>query len=163
MLLTQVNLKIFVVTAKRLSNALLRGQHEQGAKTRNQYAARRCLMITRLTLNSLWDVSHDPAEHPRRYLPRKRLLRPRFNFHKIKSRVRISLRISNFGLLPFHTFCGGYLLVLATVLRCRRYTFSFDAKSRIYILLLNIFSPRVPRVTLVPCPNTTQSAKRSEA
>ena len=43
--------------------------------------------------------------------------------------------------------CGGYLLVLATGLRCRRYTSSFDAKSPIYILLLNILSPRVTRVT----------------
>ena len=34
-----------------------------------------------------------------------------------------------------------------------------DAKSPIYILLLNIFSSRVTRVTLVPCPNTTQSAQ----
>ena len=34
--------------------------------------------------------------------------------------------------------------------------------SRRYILLLNIFSPRVTRVTLVPCPNTTQLVTRSE-
>ena len=35
----------------------------------------------------------------------------------------------------------------------------FDATSPIYILLFNIFSPRVTRVTLVPSPNTTQSAQ----
>ena len=34
-----------------------------------------------------------------------------------------------------------------------------DVKSLIYILLLNIFSPRVTLVTLVPCLNTTQFAK----
>ena len=50
-------------------------------------------------------------------------------------------------------------MVLTTVLRFRRYTSSFDAKSPIYILLLNIFSPRVTRVTFVPCPNSTQSAQ----
>ena len=45
--------------------------------------------------------------------------------------------------------CGGYLLVLATVLRCRALHIIVDAKSRIYILLLNIFSPRVTRVTRI--------------
>ena len=56
--------------------------------------------------------------------------------------------------------CGGYLLVLATVLRCRTLHILVNAKSPKYILLLNIFSPRVTRVTLVPCLNTTQLAKR---
>ena len=43
--------------------------------------------------------------------------------------------------------CGGYLLVLARVPRCRAPHILIDANSPIYILLLNIFSPRVTRVT----------------
>ena len=38
---------------KALWNAL-RGRHKYGATSRNQYAARRCSMITRLTRNSDW-------------------------------------------------------------------------------------------------------------
>ena len=44
--------------------------------------------------------------------------------------------------------CVGYLLVLATVPRCRELHILIDAKSPIYILLLNIFSARVTLVTV---------------
>ena len=58
-----------------------------------------------------------------------------------------------FRRLPSTSLGGGefgwYLLVLATVPRCRAPHIFIDAKSPIYILLLNIFSPQVPRVTLV--------------
>ena len=57
--------------------------------------------------------------------------------------------------LPYHIYgrymrrCGGYLLILATVPRCRALHILIDAKSTIYILLINIFSPRVTLVTTV--------------
>ena len=54
----------------------------------------------------------------------------------------------------------GYLLILATVPRCRAPHIFVRRKVANIILLLNNIFPASQRVTLVPCPNTTQSATR---
>ena len=86
----------------------------------------------------------------RQPLPRSKSARLCYSRLANTTRIGLSLescRLSSTSLAGGE--CRGYLLVLATVLRCRALHIIVDSKSRIYILLLNIFSPRVTRVTRI--------------